>query len=252
MAQKIKKKRKFKFKLFLAKWSLLLLGLFIVLNFIFQIAMKPAEILSFVGLAKKKSLVGTWNSYKSDFFAHSTDTISPQFLAAMAHNESAGDPTATPQWRLRFDASLTKMFAPASSSVGLFQFTNGTYEQAKKYCVHDGHVKKNGPWWDLDSCWFNSLYLRILPSHSIEMTSAYLHQQSEELLHEHSRTSSVGLRLKRRLAAIIHLCGLSKGREFVRRNFNLDSVGSCGSHSSKHYVTRLESNMNILLRESNP
>jgi hypothetical protein len=33
---------------------------------------------------------------------------------------------------------------------------------------------ERGPWYALRSCWFNSLYTRVVPSHAVELTSAHL------------------------------------------------------------------------------
>jgi len=40
------------------------------------------------------------------------------------------------------------------------------FAEAKRYCIHDHVVVEDGPWHDLRSCWFNSLYFRVVPSHA--------------------------------------------------------------------------------------
>ena len=50
----------------------------------------------------------------------------------------------------------------------------GPSSEATRYCIHDHRVVEDGPWNDLNSCWFNSLYTRVVPSHAIELTSALL------------------------------------------------------------------------------
>ena len=46
----------------------------------------------------------------------------------------------------------------------MFQLTDGTFIEARKYCIRDHTVVAEGPWHDLSSCWFNALYTRTLPA----------------------------------------------------------------------------------------
>jgi hypothetical protein len=216
--------------------TLVLVGLFFALNFLVQIVRKPAEALGILGLGKSRSLAETWHDYSRDFRRHATEIASPTFLAAMAQVESSGNPLATPKWRFRWSGSVWRWFAPESTSVGLFQITNGTYERAKKFCIHEGQVVRDGPWHDWDTCWFNWAYLRISASHSIEMTSAYLHHEVATSLA--GRRAS--LENQRRLAAVIHLCGPGKARTFIRSGFALSSAGHCGRHDVQKYVETIE------------
>ena len=39
-----------------------------------------------------------------------------------------------------------EVYRPASSSVGMYQTTDGTFERAKRYCIHDHVVVEQGPW----------------------------------------------------------------------------------------------------------
>ena len=84
----------------------------------------------------------------------------------------------------------------------MYQITDGTFQQARRYCIHDNQVVRAGRWDDPKSCWFNALYMRVVPSHAVEMTSAYLHSQVETLLRRH-RLSSATLLQKQQLAAIV-------------------------------------------------
>jgi hypothetical protein len=72
----------------------------------------------------------------------------------------------------------------------MFQITDGTFAETRKYCILDHEVVTDGPWYDLGSCWFNSFYIRTLPSHSSEMTAAYLHQRVVNTVAAH-RTARV-------------------------------------------------------------
>jgi hypothetical protein len=216
--------------------TLILVGSFFALNFLVQIARKPAEALGILGLGKSRSIAETWHDFSRDFQRHATEIASPTFLAAMAQVESSGNRLATPKWRFRWSGGVWSWFAPESTSVGLFQLTNGAYERAKKFCIHKGQVVRVGPWRDWDSCWFNWAYLRISASDSIEMTSAYLHHEVMTSL-AGQRTS---LKNQRRLAAVIHLCGPGRARGFIRSGFALGSAGHCGRHNVQKYVETIE------------
>ena len=52
----------------------------------------------------------------------------------------------------------------------MYQITDGTFAEAKRYCIHDHAVVEDGPWHDPRSCWFNALYMRVVPSHAVELT----------------------------------------------------------------------------------
>lgn len=226
---------KFKLK---RKFSTLVISFFIVSfigNFAYQLYKKPSEVFNFVMPTGGKSLQQTWRVYNSAFKAHSTDIMTADFLASMVQIESSGSPTASPRWRFNIKASLFNWYAPESSSVGLLQFTDGTFEQAKKYCIKNNQVKRVGPWWYFKSCWFNSLYSRLSPSDSIEMTSAQLHISVEEVL----KNKNYPISYKQKVAALIHLCGKNKIRKWIRQGGQLSRLRSCGRHSTRQYLSKL-------------
>jgi hypothetical protein len=100
----------------------------------------------------------------------------------------------------------------------MYQITSGTFQAAKRYCIHDHVVAEDGPWHDMRSCWFNELYTRVLPSHAIELTAALLDRQVAQAI---GSRSGVTPQRKQDLAAIIHLCGASAGQAYVSRGFRL-------------------------------
>jgi hypothetical protein len=216
--------------------TLIVVGLFFALNFLVQIGRKPAEALGMLGLGKSRSVAETWRVFSRDFQRHATEITAPTFLAAMAQVESSGNPLATPKWRFRWSGSFWRWFAPESTSVGLFQLTDGGFERAKKFCIQKGQVVRAGPWHDWHSCWFNWAYLRISASDSIEMTSAYLHHEVTTSL----AGRKTSLANQRRLAAVIHLCGPGKARTFIRSGFDLAAAGHCGRHNVRRYVETIE------------
>src|SRR5262245_10560402 len=151
-------------------------------NWVVQTWRKPAEMFFPVGQALAKTPAETWREYGPLFRAHSTAVISPELLAALAQIEGAGNPVARPRWTWRWSRNPFEWYRPASSAVGMFQITDAAYRDARRYCIHDHEVVADGPWYDLDSCWFNGLYTRVVPSHAIEMTSAHLHRSVAAVL----------------------------------------------------------------------
>ena len=162
--------------------AFLAIGGFFGLNWIYQVIRKPGEIFAPVSASLSKSPESTWQSYGSLFEKHSTNIISPEFLAALAQVEGSGNPIARTYWRWQWSWNPFEVYRPASSALGMFQITDGTFAEARKFCIRDHKVVTDGPWYDLRSCWFNSFYTRTLPSHSSEMTAAYLHRSVVDTL----------------------------------------------------------------------
>ncbi len=221
-----------------AKIILTIIGIIIVTNFALQIFRKPTEILSFVGITSKKTPASTWDTYGDAFLKSATPVITPDFLAAIAQVESGGDPVAQPGWTLKLSRNFLRWYSPASSAVGLMQITEGNYDEAKNLCVRDGKVVRAGLWYEADSCWFNSLYSRVLPSHSIEMAAAYMHFQVESILRK-VKKADVATEKKQKLAAVIHLCGKERGYTFASDGFNFRHFQTCGSHDARGYLTKV-------------
>jgi hypothetical protein len=216
-----------------------LAALWAALNWVVQTWRKPSGMLFPVGQALLKTPRDTWREYGPLFRKHSTPVISPALLAALAQIEGAGNPAALPRWTWRWSRNPFEWYRPASSAVGMFQITDAAFRDAKRYCIHDHAVAKDGPWYDPGSCWFNGLYTRVLPSHSIEMTSALLHLSVTEVL-ARREAAPVTLVHKHELAAVIHLCGLARGEAFARRGFQLDPGERCGRQELRAYLLQIE------------
>lgn len=222
---------------------LLFFSILASLNWLYQVTRKPAEILALLaGGRLNKSVASTWDTYYDYFKQHETPVITAEFLAAMAQIESGGNSLATPRWRWRWTTDIRNIYAPASSSVGLFQYINSTFEDGKRFCVHNGKVAFAGKWYDRKSCWFNSFYSRLSASDSIEITAASLHYYVEKTLDKRS----VSLNKKQELAAVIHLCGKRKGKQFVKLNFNFSRLPLCGSHNAGNYYKKIKYYQNKL------
>lgn len=203
---------------------------FFVVNWAYQVYRKPGELLAPVSASGFKTPQATWRSYGSLFEYYSTADLSPEFLAALAQVEAEGNPIARTYWRWKWSLNPFEIYRPASSALGMFQITDGTFAAARKYCIRDHRV--------VQSCWFTSFYIRTLPSHAVEMTAAYLHQGVEDTLAAR-RIKKATLAQKQKLAAVIHLCGAAKGDAYARRGFQA-GADKCGDHSLGGYLSRVE------------
>ncbi|MEO5821737.1 MAG: transglycosylase SLT domain-containing protein [Vicinamibacteraceae bacterium] len=216
----------------------LLVAVWVPVNWLVQVARKPAEVFGAVSASRAKVPGQTWQQYGSLFDAHSTAVITPDLLAALAQVESSGNPAALTYWRWRFSWNPFELYRPASSAVGMFQLTDGTFAEAQRYCIHDHVVVEAGRWNDLDSCWFNSLYTRVVAGHAVEMTAALLDRTVAQSLARHGRQSA-SLQQRQDLATIIHLCGGGAGDGYVRRGFRFTGGQRCGDHDPRHYLARV-------------
>jgi hypothetical protein len=209
-----------------------------LLDVAYQLARKPSEVLGLVSPTSRKSPQATWSAYGDAFDAHATAVVDPALLAALAQVESAGDPLARTYWTWRWSWNPLDLYGPASSAVGLMQITDGTYAEARRLCVHDHAVSREGPWHDPDACWLNGLYFRAVPGHAVEMTAAWLTESVERILRE-QRISSVTPDRKRQLAAVVHLCGRERAAAHARRGFRVARGERCGAHDLAGYLGRV-------------
>lgn len=221
-------------------------------NGLYQVVRKPTELFFPVSGRLYKTPTQTWAAYQRIFRRHATDIMTPPLLAALAQVEANGNPVARTYWRFSLTHRPFDIYRPASSAVGMYQITDGTFQQARRYCIHDHRVVRAGPWHDVHSCWFNVLYMRVVPSHAVEMTSAYLHTQVENILRRHRITSASALQ-RQQLAAIIHLCGAGAGARHARRGLRVPPGLRCGDHSVAGYlrrVARMQAQFEQLARNS--
>jgi len=226
---------------------MLVVVLAVSINWIYQVVRKPTELFFPVSGTLYKVPTETWEQYGSIFRKHSTAVITADFLAALAQVEGSGNPIVRTYWRWSWSAEPFEVYRPASSAVGMYQITDGTFKEAKRYCVHDHVVKEDGPWNDWRSCWFNSLYMRVVPSHAVEMTSAYLDRGVANILARH-RIQGASLQQKQNLAALIHLCGVGAGNAYARRGLRFTPAQRCGDHDAQAYVGRVERMRKVFAR----
>ncbi|MEA3192407.1 MAG: hypothetical protein QOD26_740 [Betaproteobacteria bacterium] len=202
-------------------------GLFAV-NWIVQVARKPTELFFPVSGVLSKTPAETWRAYEPIFRRHSTPLMAPELLAALAQVEGAGNPAARTYWRWRLTHQPFEVYRPASSAVGMYQITDARFQDAKRLCIHD-HVAA-------EDCWFNFLYMRTVPSHAVEMTSAFLDRAVRR------RMKAGALQQRQDLAALIHLCGESV-RPGARR---------CGEHDAQLYLVQVNAMKRLFARMANP
>ena len=207
-------------------------------NGVYQVARKPTELFFPVSGALDKTPAETWRRYGPTFRANATAVITPELLAALAQVEGSGNPVARTYWRWRPSWSPFELYRPASSAAGMYQITDGTFREAKRYCIHDHVVVEQGPWYDMESCWWNGVYARVVPSHAVEMTSALLDRQVALTL-ARRRITTATLCQKQDLAAVIHLCGAGAGDAYAGRGFRLTAHQRCGDHDVRSYLARV-------------
>jgi hypothetical protein len=212
--------------------------LWLAVNWVYQVVRKPSELFFPVSGTLNKTPTETWRRYSPLFEKYSTKVISPELLAALAQVEGSGNPVVRTYWRWTFNIKPFEVYRPASSAVGMYQITDGTFAEARRYCIRDHAVAEDGPWDDWKSCWFNRLYTRVIPSHAVELTSAYLDRSVANILDRHGLKFAT-LERKQELAAVIHLCGAGAGDAYVRRGLRLAEGERCGDHDARGYVARV-------------
>lgn len=226
--------------------AIVALALWYAANAVVQVVRKPTELFFPVAGVLSKTPAETWRTYAPLFRVHATAVITPELLAALAQTEGAGNPVARTYWRWRLTAEPFEVYRPASSAVGMYQITDGTFEQAKRYCIRDGAVVEDGPWHDWRSCWFNALYTRVLPSHAIEMTAALLDRNVAAILARHRLAATRAQ--KQDLAALVHLCGAGAGDLHARRGLKLAPGQRCGDHDVAAYLAKVNALKRVFAR----
>jgi hypothetical protein len=218
-----------------------------LVNWSYQVARKPSELFFPVSDTLYKTPPETWKVYGPLFREHATEVLTPALLAALAQVEGAGNPLARTYWRWSLQPRPFEVYRPASSAVGMYQMTDGTFAMARHYCVHQHVVVEDRPWNSIASCWFNRFYTRTLPSNAIELAAAYLDRAVATTLIRLSMDHAT-LEQKQDIAAVIHLCGAGTGEIFARRRFRLDFGQRCGKHDVHAYVMRVDQLKKVFAR----
>ena len=226
---------------------MVLATLALAVNGVYQVLRKPTELFFPVSGALNKFPDETWSRYAPIFRKHATAVTTAPFLAALAQVEASGNPIARTYWRWAWRAHFFDLYRPASSAVGMYQITDGTFAEARHLCIHDHHVVHEGPWNDWHGCWMNDLYSRVIPSDAVELVSAYLTANTDELLARYHRNNA-SLQQRQQLATVIHLCGAGAGSAYVRQGLHAVPGQHCGDQDVAAYLGRVQAMMRLFSR----
>jgi hypothetical protein len=209
----------------------------IAVNWSYQVFRKPSELFFPVSGSLNKTPAETWERYAPLFNQYSTSVITPGLLAAMAQVEGSGNPVVRTYWRWSWSLHPFEVYRPASSAVGMFQIIDGTFAEAKRYCIVDHRVLDNEAGTGRP-CPFNEYYARVMPAHAVELTAAYLDRGVASTLERH-RIGHASLQQKQQLAAVVHLCGAGGGDLYAKHGFRLSPGQRCGDHEVRQYLARI-------------
>jgi hypothetical protein len=211
----------------------------LAVNGVYQVLRKPTELFFPVSSALNKLPEETWRRYAPLFKKHATAVTTAPFLAALAQVEASGNPIARTYWRWSWRPHFFELYRPASSAVGMYQITDGTFAEARHLCIHAHQVAREGAWNDWHGCWMNDLYSRVIPSDAVELVSAYLTANTEELLARYHRNNA-SLLQRQLLATVIHLCGAGAGAAYVRQGLHAVPGQHCGDQDVAAYLGRVQ------------
>jgi hypothetical protein len=218
---------------------LLAAGVALAINGVYQVARKPTELFFPVSGVLAKTPQETWHEYGPAFRRYATPIVPAELLAALAQVEGSGNPLVRTYWRWSWAPRPFDLYRPASSAVGMYQITDGTFAEARHYCIHHHALMHEGPWNDWHSCWFNGLYLRIVPRDAIELTAAYLDLKVNAILANDRRRAANALQ-RQHLAAVVHLCGAGAAAAYAQRGFRFADGERCGAHDPREYLRRVD------------
>jgi hypothetical protein len=211
----------------------------LAVNAIYQVVRKPTELFFPVSGVLAKSPEETWREYGPAFRRFATPAVPAPLLAALAQVEGSGNPLVRTYWRWSWVSRPFDVYRPASSAVGMYQITDGTVAEARHYCIHDHTLVRDGAWDDWHSCWFNGLYLRVLPQDAVELTAAYLDLKVNAVL-ARVHPGAVSAAQRRHLAAVVHLCGAAAALGYAQRGFRFREDERCGEHDPREYLGRVD------------
>src|SRR5256712_194779 len=100
--------------------AILIVLMWSALNWAYQVIRKPTELFFPVSGALSKTPSETWRQYAPLFREHSTTTISPELLAALAQVEGAGNPVARTYWRGRLARNPVPRYPPGPTPRGKY------------------------------------------------------------------------------------------------------------------------------------
>ena len=214
-------------------------------NWVYQVVRKPAELFFPVsGALNKTPTADLASSTRALFREHATATMTPELLAALAQVEGAGNPVARTALALRAYAAIR------ARSIGRRRARSAcTRSPTARFARRSATASATHVAIETRVCWFNSLYLRVIPSHAVEMTSAYLDRRVADTLARYGITRATSAQ-KQDLAALIHLCGAGAGAAYAQRGFRLAPGQRCGEHDAAAYLARVNAAKRLFARLS--
>ncbi len=227
--------------------AIVAIALWAAANWVYHALHKPTELLFPMSGTLTKTPSETWREYRPEFRKHATAAITPEFLAALAQVESAGNPLAPTYWQWHLTWHPFEVYRPASSALGMYQITDATFAQTKRECRNEPTSLEHDSTPALGSCWFDSLYARVVPSHAVELTATLLDRGVAAAL-ERQRIAVTTLQHKQDLAAVIHLCGAGAGDSYAKRSFRLTPGQRCGDHDVRAYLDRVNGMKRLFAR----
>jgi hypothetical protein len=225
----------------------ILAAIALAVNGIYQVLRKPTELFFPVSGALNKVPEETWSRYAPLFRRYSTPVTTAPFLAALAQVEASGNPVARTFWRWSWRPRFFELYRPASTAVGMYQITDGTFAEARHLCIHDHRVVRDGPWSDLHACWMNALYSRVIPGDAVELVAAYLTANTDALLANYPRHYPT-LQQRQQLATVIHLCGAGAAAGYLRQGLRPTPGQHCGDQDVAAYLGRVQAMTRLFAR----
>src|SRR5581483_7798393 len=107
-------------------------GAALAINWVYQVVRKPSELFFPVSGVLYKTPAETWGDYGTAFRRYSTPVMTPELLAALAQVEGSGNPVVRTYWRWSWTLRPFEVYRPASSAVGMYQITDGTFAEARR------------------------------------------------------------------------------------------------------------------------
>ena len=235
------------FVLQLVAGGIVFLGVWAAANWVYQVVHKPTELLFPVSNTLSKTPSETWREYEPHFRKYATTVIAPEFLAALAQVESAGNPLAQTYWKWQPTWHPFGLYRPASSAVGMYQITDATFAQTRRECLYEPVLREDHLGRGPTFCWFDGLYARVVPSHAVELTATLLDGGVAATL-KRQRIAAASLQNKQNLATVIHLCGAGAGEIYAQRGFRLTAGQRCGDHDVRAYLGRVNGMKRLFAR----
>ena len=87
----------------------------------------------------------------------------------------------------------------------------------------------------------------MVPSHAVELTSAYLDLKVTAILGRLGVSRATPAQ-QRHLAAAVHLCGAALGATYVRQGFHFTDTQRCGDQDPRAYLSRVEAMQALFVR----